>query len=308
MSRIMDIDVGHKEKLCNVCKALSVPTRIDILKLVENKGMSIGEIANKLDIPQSSATFHIKILQNADLINIEERPGMRGILKLCTRKTDYINISAYQKSGDINEYVSYEMPVGSYFDCQVFPTCGLANEKGMIGFEDRISSFYLPERISAGILWTSSGYIKYRFPNFLPQGSRILKLMLTLEICSEAPNYHEDWKSDITFLLNGREAATWMSDGDYGSRKGRLNPGTWEPGSTQYGMMVGIEVNEKETLVNGRKYSDVTVSSLEIGSQQFIEFTICNKSDARYIGGFNLFGRKFGDYAQDIIMGIEYRM
>lgn len=308
MSRIVSIDVGQKEKLCDICKALSVPARVDIMNLIENKGMSIGEIAEVLKMPQSSTTFHIKILEKADLINIEQRPGMRGTLKLCTRKTDYINISAYQKSGDINEYVSYEMPVGAYFDCRVFPTCGLGDEKGIIGFEDRVSSFYLPERVGAGILWTSSGHVTYRFPNFLPAGAEVFKLMLTLEICSEAPNYHEDWKSDITFVLNGIEAATWHSGGDYGSRRGRLNPDTWEPGSTQYGVLVGIEINERETLINGKKYSDVTVGDVCPEQKHFIEFTMCNKPDAKYIGGFNIFGKKFGDYAQDIIMGIEYRI
>lgn len=78
MARIVDIDVGNKEKLCSICKALSVPARIDILKLIENKGMSISEISEELNIPQSSVTFHIKVLEQADLINIEERPGMRG--------------------------------------------------------------------------------------------------------------------------------------------------------------------------------------------------------------------------------------
>ena len=31
-----------------------------------------------------------------------------------------------------------------------------------------------------------------------------------------------------------------------------------------------------------------------------------NKPDAKYIGGFNLFGKEFGDYAQDIILNVEY--
>lgn len=103
-----------------ICKALSVPARIDILKLIENKGLSISEISDKLHIPQSSVTFHIKVLQEADLINIEERPGNRGTLKLCTRKTDYINISAYEKNSNINKYISYEMPIGGYYDFPYF--------------------------------------------------------------------------------------------------------------------------------------------------------------------------------------------
>lgn len=188
MARVVDIDVGNKEKLCSICKALSVPARIDILKLIENKGMSISEISEKLNIPQSSVTFHIKVLEKADMISIEERPGMRGTLKLCTRKTDYINISAYQKNSDINEYKSCEMPIGAYYDFDVTPTCGIAGEQGIIGVEDKEASFYLPDRIKAGLLWTAGGYVAYRFPNVLPAGAKPYKLMFTLELCSEAPN------------------------------------------------------------------------------------------------------------------------
>lgn len=307
MSRVVDIDVGNKEKLCNICKALSVPARIDILKLIENKGMSISEISEKLNIPQSSVTFHIKMLEKADMINIEERPGMRGMLKLCTRKTDYINISAYQKNSNINEYKSYEMPIGAYYDFEVMPTCGIAGKNGIIGIEDRKTSFYLPERIGAGLLWTAGGYVVYRFPNVLPEGARPRKLMFTLEICSEAPNYHEDWKSDITFMVNDLEVGTWRSNGDYGSRRGRLNPEIWEAGSTQYGIMVGIEINTEGTLINGKKYSDVKVDMIFQKESPYIGFKICNKPDAVYIGGFNIFGKNFGDYAQDIVMGLEYR-
>lgn len=307
MARIVDVDVGNKEKLCSICKALSVPARIDILKLIENKGMSISEISERLNIPQSSVTFHIKILEQADMVSVEERPGMRGTLKLCTRKTDYINISAYQKNSDINEYRSVEMPVGAYFDFHVMPTCGLAGEQGIIGVEDKMRSFYLPERIKAGLLWTAGGFVKYRFPNLLPLEAKPCKLMFTMEICSEAPNYHEDWKSDITFIVNGLETGTWRSGGDYGARRGRLNPQVWEAGSTQYGVMVGIEINGDGTLINGKQYSDVKIDMVFQEEKPYIEFEVCNKPDAAYIGGFNLFGKNFGDYAQDIVMGLEYR-
>lgn len=307
MARIVDVDVGNKEKLCDICKALSVPARIDILKLIENKGMSISEISERLNIPQSSVTFHIKVLEKADMINIEERPGTRGTMKLCTRKTDYINISAYEKNSNINEYRSFEMPVGAYYDFDVMPTCGLAGEEGIIGIEDKPYSFYLPDRVKAGILWTAGGYVKYCFPNVLSPEASPCRLMFTLEICSEAPNYHEDWKSDITFVVNELEIGTWRSGGDYGSRRGRLNPLVWEAGSTQYGVMVGIEINADGTWINGKKYSDVTVHNIFERKRPFIGFEICNKPDAAFIGGFNIFGKNFGDYAQDIIMGIEYK-
>ena len=39
---------------------------------------------------------------------------------------------------------------------------------------------------------------------------------------------------------------------------------------------------------------------------RYITVRIGNKPDAVYIGGFNLFGKNFGDYNQDIVLNIEY--
>ncbi len=30
------------------------------------------------------------------------------------------------------------------------------------------------------------------------------------------------------------------------------------------------------------------------------------KDNAKHVGGFNLFGKEFGDYKQDIVMGLSY--
>ena len=38
----------------------------------------------------------------------------------------------------------------------------------------------------------------------------------------------------------------------------------------------------------------------------YVTVRIGNKPDAQYIGGFNLFGKHFGDYSQDLILTIAY--
>ena len=70
--------------------------------------------------------------------------------------------------------------------------------------------------------------------------------------------------------------------------------------------MVGIEIGSKGTWINGRKSSEICVHDLWMKEKPYLEFEISNKPDAMYVGGFNLFGKSYGDYAQDIVMGIEY--
>ena len=40
---------------------------------------------------------------------------------------------------------------------------------------------------------------------------------------------------------------------------------------------------------------------------ELIKFKIEVKKDTVHVGGFNLFGKNHGDYAQDIIMSITYK-
>ena len=67
------------------------------------------------------------------------------------------------------------------------------------------------------------------------------------------------------------------------------------------------EIKTDGTYVNHNKASDITISDLGLECNPFIQMTIGNKEDARYVGGFNLFGKTFGNYEQDILMELEYR-
>jgi len=306
VSKFLDLDMEDEELICNVGKALSSPIRIEILKLLYEKSLIIGEIAKELDIPASSAAMHVRTLETAQLIRLEELPGTRGKTKLCHRKPDFLNISLLSKNKDVDKIVSVEMPVGSFCSCEAVPTCGLANEKGVIGVEDVVSNFYLPERVRAQLLWSSGGVITYRFPNLVPKNHIPKRMSLTMEICSEAPNYRLDWKSDITLWINGVDCGYWQSPSDFGARRGRLNPIDWPDGSTQYGVLVNWEINEQGVYINDQHIGSLNLEQMAIMNQDYIEVKIGNKPDAKYIGGFNLFGKRFGDYAQDIILSIEY--
>lgn len=306
MAKLLMLDLGEAEEVCNVGKAISSPVRLEILKLLYEESLNIGEISEKLHIAPSSAALHVNILEKADLINTEVQPGTRGAVRLCSKKNDIVNISLDNVSKNINQVVSVNMPVGAYTDCEMFSTCGIANENGIIGNEDAKQCFYLPNRMSAQIIWSSSGYVEYKFPNQLPKRADLKSISLSLEICSEAPNYRENWKSDITVWINGADCGTWMSPGDFGSRRGRLTPVSWSSGSTQYGLLTTWEVRKDGCYINENRVGDTYIGMLGIKENEPMVIRIGNKKDAKYIGGFNIFGEKFGDHPQNIVLTMEY--
>lgn len=306
MANILELNLEDEEQLCSLGAALSSPARIQILKLLYHNSFNVAEIAEKLQIPASSAALYIRSLENAGLINTRLQPGSRGSMKICSRKNDQIIIKLTSDDPSVSKLSSVSMPVGCFTDCEVTPSCGLASELAPIGFCDRPESFYLPERANAQILWTAAGYVEYKFPYQLPSTAVPNRLILTAELCSEALNYKEDWLSDITFWVNGIECGTWRSPGDFGGRLGRLNPEWWGSGSTQYGKLVTLEISDDGCTINSVPSSHITLKDFSFSSQSPISVRIGNKPDAEYIGGFNLFGEKFGDHEQNIILSFAY--
>lgn len=306
MAKYMECSIDELEKVSTIGKALSSPVRLEMLQLLYENSLIIGEIAKEMKLPASSTAFHLKILEEAGLIRMEEQPGTRGLVKLCTRKVDQLSIEMIRRDRDVHQVYSIEMPVGAYSGCHVTPTCGLFTTEGPIGNEDREYCFYYPEHVKAGLLWSASGYVEYRFPNGVPPHRKITKLLLSLEICSEAPGYREDWKSDITLWINYQDCGTFTCPGDFGSRRGRLTPPVVTNGSSQYGLLTEWEICEDGTFINGTRVSDVTIGELGIDEHAYVRACIGNKKEAKYVGGFNIFGKEFGDYAQDIILSMEY--
>lgn len=231
---------------------------------------------------------------------------MRGSAKICGKITDQITIHLLGEAVSERQIRMVSMPIGEYTDCEIHPTCGLAGEQDFIGIQDDVTSFYLPERMDTQLLWTSAGYVEYRFPNLFQRGNIPKKLAVSAEICSEAPNFKEDWMSDITLWINGVECGTWSSPGDFGSRRGILTPAYIKHGSTQYGLLTTWSVDCECSMINEMYASDVKLKDLQLDSQSYISVRIGNKEDAKHRGGFNLFGSKAGDYPQDIVLMFEF--
>ena len=49
------------------------------------------------------------------------------------------------------------------------------------------------------------------------------------------------------------------------------------------------------------------ISDFHFSTDKPISIRIGNKSDAEYQGGFNIFGKKMGDFEQDIVFSLIHR-
>jgi predicted transcriptional regulator len=295
------------QKLEAVTKALGSKTRLKILRFLSAHTCTLLEIAEALELPPSTATLHINILEKAGLIETDLRPATRGLQKVCARAYDRIII---QLPADIEREettVEVSMPIGAYVNVQVTPTCGLLGELGIIGHLDDPGSFYEPERIHTQLLWFRRGYVEYRFPNRLPPNVLLDDIEVSFEACSEAPLHHADWPSDITVWIGSVELGTWTCPADFGGERGSLTPDWWDTQNSQYGLLKVWKVTKNGTFVDGLQVSKVTLQSLSLKPGEPIPVRIGIRETAANIGGMNLFGSKFGNYPQDIVLRQHYK-
>ncbi len=296
---------GSEGEAAVVMRALGHPTRVAILRYLGDRIVPVNQIAQDLELPQSTANMHVTILERAGLIQTELQPARRGLQKICVRRYDELIVSLHEER-PATPVVAVTMPVGAYSDFQVGPSCGLASATGLIGLLDDPQSFYEPDRIGAQLLWFRVGYVDYLFPNRVPVGSKVTSLQVSAEICSEAPLSDPDWPSDITVWVNNVELGTWTSPADFGGQRGRLTPPWWEDKDTQFGLLKRWRVGPNGTTIDGVALSGVRLEGLGLRHGEPIRIRIGVRPDAENVGGLNLFGREFGNYPQDLELRIEY--
>lgn len=309
---MLQLSFDDPKKLSEVCRGLSSEIRVNILKLLEKTNMNVVEIAEELNIAVSTAAFNINILDEVGLITTQFQSGNRGTKKTCSKNFDDIHIALSRSMKPDKDYGLYkvEMPLGYFSDCVVYPTCGIAGEESMITLEDEPGDFFVPERIKAEIIWFRKGYIEYKFSKGELNSNHAIidNIQFSMEICSEAPNYNNEWPSDITLWVNDVEVATWTSPGDFGGVRGKLNPTWWWDYATQYGIFKTWDITNMGTFEDGRHVSNVKIGDIRFENSSFIKLKIGIKEDAVNMGGVNLFGRKFGNYEQAIVMKIKYSL
>lgn len=299
------INLEEEKELMALGKALSSEIRLKILGLLQEGPLCVNEIAEFLNISASSAALHVRVLEEAELIRTELKPGIRGSMKLCIRQETSVVLDLQKKSKEQREEV-ISMPVGNYVDYKITPTCGMVNEEEYIDGEDEPRCFYDPRRTTAKLVWFSSGYLEYRFPNAGMQKEPVKSLDFSAELCSETADYNLDCPSDITLWINGIEAGTWTCPSDFGGRRGKLNPDWWEDKNSQYGNLKNWHIDETGTYLDGLQVSGRGIEAYALAEGPYVSVRIGIKEDAEHVGGVNIFGNCFGDYPQDLVMRLKY--
>ena len=199
------------------------------------------------------------------------------------------------------------MPIGAFVDVQVTPTCGLLGELGIIGHLDDPGAFYEPERIHAQLIWFRKGFVEFRFPNRLPPSVQLDDIEVSFEVCSEAPLHHPDWPSDITVWIGNVEIGTWTSPADFGGERGALTPDWWDTQNTQFGLLKVWKVTTNGSYVDGVVVSNKNLRDLPLQPGEPLPVRIGIKDNAAHVGGINLFGSKFGNYPQGVVLRQHYK-
>lgn len=300
--------IKNLEEGVELFKVLGSEVRVSIIRLLlEKKEMNLNEIAGCLNITNGALTSHIKKMEDVGLIEVTSDLTGHGNQKLCRVKQERIIVDIQPEKGSSRTGIyEAEVPVGQYTNHQVMPTCGISTTQSLIGEVDDPRHFAHPDRIHAGILWFSKGYVEYLIPNLLPAAQKIDEITFSMELASEAPGVNNDWPSDISFLINDVPVGIWTSPGDFGDIRGIFTPGWWPSNWNQYGQLKLLSVNEKGTFVDGRKISDVTIEEFGLDYKSTIRFRMEVKEEAANVGGLTLFGNGFGNYSQGIRVRIRY--
>ena len=235
------------------------------------------------------------------------------MLKLCSPSVSQVifnlnNIGSVE-TDETPQSLTMSMPVGCYTDAQnITPTCGMCNEYSIIGEKDNPLCFFHPDRFQAQRVWFHSGFLEYRFSFAFMYDITLKWLEISFETCSEAPMYRDPWKSDISVFVNDKKLGIFESPCDCGGARGVLTPSWNSILSTQYGFLITWRLDESGTYLDGIRTSRLTISDIRFSDLPYISVKIGVAEDAVHLGGVNLLGDKFGNYAQPLVLKLGYQL
>lgn len=289
----------------DLLKSLASEVRLRILELLQRLGpRNVNEVAEELGLPQSTVSANIQVLVDAGLIQTKTQKARKGSQKVCfTTFTELLIAFKDRGVARDGDAIEVAMPLGLYTRCEVSAPCGLCSKDGVIGLLDVPDTFLDPDRMRAGLLWFTRGFVEYQFPNNATlANARVAAVELALELSSEVPGTSRNWPSDITVAINGREIDTWTAPADYGDKRGKFTPDWWKLTGSQYGDLKIWRVSDEGTFRDGRKVSDRVLADLQLDAHRSIRVRIGVKDDARHPGGVNIFGGGFGNHSRDIVL------
>jgi predicted transcriptional regulator len=303
--KVLLIDPAERQ---DIIRGLASEVRVRILKLLRSSGAkNVNQIAEELDLPQSTVSSNLQVLEDSGLIFTETQKARKGSQKICHSAFQEILISFSEPAPALREdLVEVAMPLGLYTQFEVTGPCGMCSKEGVIGLLDVPDTFLDPDRMKAGLLWFTRGYVEYQFPNnTLLKKARPRALEFSMELSSEVPGTAANWPSDIFLQVNGVEVGTWTSPGDFGDKRGVFTPDWWKLAGSQYGKLKNWRINGQGSFIDGVRISNVTLDDLGLDRHRSIRMRVGVKVDAQHPGGINIFGRGFGNYDQDIVLRIQ---
>ncbi len=289
-------------------KTLGSDTRMQIISLLsKNKEMNINELALAMDLTNGALTAHIRKLESAGIIQVENCHTGRGIQKICSLKEDQLLLNVYPNVEDQSAKV-YEtsIPIGHYTAYSVQNDCGLLEPTMPIGPENDPRCFAYPQRVNAQMLWFHDGFIEYRIPNLLPEKSRILQLTISMEISSADHGEYYDSLSDISFYLNNYSLGEWHSTPGPGNSHGIYTPLWWTTSLRQHGYLKMIVINGMGVFLDGVKIQSTGPDFPFLDSEGEMRFRIETHPSGERNGGVALYGDNFGNYSQNIQAIVHY--
>ncbi|MEO8757011.1 MAG: helix-turn-helix domain-containing protein [Devosia sp.] len=292
----------------DVLRGLASPVRVQMLKALHLRGgLNVNDIAALLQLPQSTVSSNLQILEEAGLIQTETQKARKGNQKICRAVYDEVLVMFREDAAASRpDIIEVAMPVGLYTSCEISAPCGLCSTSGIIGLLDVPDTFLDPGRMNAGLMWFTRGFVEYQFPNNARLAKTNIESMeFSFELSSEVPGTATDWPSDITVTINQKDVGTWTSPGDFGDQRGVYTPDWWSLRGSQYGMLKTWRIARNGTYVDGVKISPLSLKDLDLTSHNSIRLRISVKENAKNPGGLNIFGRGFGNYDQDIVLRIH---
>ena len=284
--------------------ALASDVRLKVIQLLSEDELNIKELADRIGVSSPIMLKHIQTLEKAGFVTsrLVKRHGATS--RVCTLVFAEYRFMLDSRRLGLPSVYTYSLPIGQYFNIDGKPTCGLATDKNVIGFRDDPRVFWDPDRVNAQLLWFSQGSVEYRIPNYSIANQKLIEAELSFEISSEAPDFADDWPSDITLYVNGIKLFTWISPGDFGVKRGILTPDWWP--SNQYGLLKKIRILPDGVTMDNIKVSDVALDQIMANMDLYWEICLEVSADAKNVGGLTLFGKKFGNYAQDIVFRVFF--
>ena len=297
--------INSTEKNLAFFEALASPTRLKIIELLYNTpNLNIDMLAKAIGISNGAMTAHIKKLTDCGIVNVKLSSVGHGTQKLCSLSETKFSINLIDMESSSNCEI-IEFNVGQYQNCNVSPTCGMADYEGPLFEYDLPNFFRYPEHFRAELLWYCNGYITFSFPNPLDPTLIPKEIQISMELSSEGPFGATHCPSKIDFYAFDSYLGSFDSPGEFTDKHGHFTPDWWLYG--QYGELVTISITNTGTSICGFESSGFTLKELLAfgSSEELLNLKIsCENPDTT--GGITLFGKSFGNYPQGILMKVFY--